>query len=182
VYRRCILLLSLAACQAKDAPPPVPRAIEARDGSGALVASLVPGRPCKVSIGLGGALAMDVTGPPLAAEVAGVHWTGDHRDNGTTLARAGAMVARVYGHDSTLSLFDPAGVPIVRLDERGGAVEVSDAGRRLLRHVTRKADAFTVDSPALTVTGTGDAELVALLVSPELQPELRMLAACERVL
>ena len=175
-------MLALAACQAKDAAPVAPRAIEARDASGAVVASLVPGKPCHVSIQAGGALAVEVAGPPLAADVAGVHWTGDHRDNGTTVARAGVAIARVYGHEATLSLFDPAGVPMLRVDEHAGAVDVSDAGRRLLRHVTPKGDALAVDSPALTVTGTRDAQLVALLVSPELAPELRMLAACERVL
>lgn len=155
------------------------RAIEARDGSGAIVASVVPGKPCHAKVG---ALEADVAGPPLAADIAGAHWTGDVRDNGTAIARAGAAVARVYGHDTTLSLFDPAGVPMLRVDQRAGAVEVADAGRRLLRRITQTGSAFAVDSPALTVTGTRDAELVALLVSPELQPELRMLAACERVL
>jgi len=173
------LLFALAACQAKDAAPPAPRVIEARDGSGAVVATLAPGKPCRAAIG---SLAIEVAGPALAADIAGAHWTGDHRDNGTTIARAGVAVARVYGHESTLSLFDPAGVPMLRVDAHGGAVDVSDAGRRLLRHVTPKGDALAVDSPALTVTGTRDAQLVALLVSPELAPELRMLAACERVL
>ena len=41
---------------------------------------------------------------------------------------------------------------------------------------------ITIDSPALTVTGTDDLVLAAILASPEVVPQVRMLAACERVL
>ena len=51
-----------------------------------------------------------------------------------------------------------------------------------VRRLTLAGDKITADDPAMTITGTSDLVLAALLSAPELLPEVRALAACQRVL
>jgi hypothetical protein len=166
VLIRVVVLFALASCQAKGEAPGAPQAIEVRDASGAVLASIVPGTPCSATIA---GAAVDLSG-----------WTADRRPNGTLIAHAGATVARVYGHDATLSVFDAHGVPLLRLDAHQGAVDVADGGRKLLRRAVMSGEVIVVDNPPATVTGTRDVELAALLASPELTAQVRALATCDR--
>jgi hypothetical protein len=175
VRRFAILAVQLfGACQG-SAPAAVapPVLVEARDGSGIVTAQLRPGHPCRASIG---PVELIVGGPPLVAQDGAVRWTGDDRGNGTTLLREGEVVARVVSVQGVLSVVDPTGVALIRI----GADAVSDASGRRLRSISAKPGAIAIDQ--LSVTGTRDAALAALLTAEELRPEVRMLAACERVL
>lgn len=175
--------LALGACQdpQREAPAPAPAAVQVRDGKGASVAELRPTRPCRATIG---GIELIVGGPPLLATYGTAKWTGTSDANGTTLARDGERVARVFpvGDPAKAAVLDMQGVALARIAVTGDKATVSDAASVPVRNLVRAGDAIKSDSPALTITGTDDLILAALLASPELQPEVRMLAACERVL
>jgi hypothetical protein len=48
--------------------------------------------------------------------------------------------------------------------------------------LTVRGDSIAIDRPQQTIRGTHDLVLAALIASQELEPEVRMLAACDRVL
>lgn len=180
---RSLLLVALAGCQGKHetpAPPP-PTPVEARDASGVLVAELRPLRPCRGAIG---PIELIVGGPPLVANVGGVQWTGAAAGNGTTLSRDGQAVARVFpvGDPVAVAVLDPQGVALARIAVTGQTATVSNAASVPVRNLRVDGDAIKSDDPALTVTGTKDLVLAGLLTAPELSPQVRILAACERVL
>jgi hypothetical protein len=182
VLARSLMYLALVGgCQTKgrDAPEPGPAVIEVRDDKGAVVASVRPGRPCRATIGT---TEMIVGGPPLVSQSTQSRWAGEDHGNGTTLVRDGVAVARLYDKDRDYDVFDPQGIALVRVVATEGAATVADAGSRLLRGVTSQAGALATDSPKLVVTGTRDVKLAAVLSAPELSPEVRALAACERLL
>lgn len=171
---RCFAVLAFTGCQSsppKEAPAPV--LVEARDGSGAVVAQLRPGHPCRATIGPSELI---IGGLPLIAQDGATRWSGDDRGNGTTVLRDGQIVARIVELSGVLSVVDPTGVAMVRI----GPDAISDAGGRRLRTIAQQGKGFTIGD--LAVTGTTDAVLAALLTAGELMPEVRMLAACERVL
>ena len=74
------------------------------------------------------------------------------------------------------------GIAQVRVAVTGDVAAVEDKASRPVRKLTRAGEQITSSDPALTITGTQDLVLAALLSAPELLPEVRMLAACERVL
>jgi hypothetical protein len=178
---RSLLLLALLACQGKKEPPPAPVAVQVRDTSGVLVAELRPLRPCRGSIG---PVDLIVGGPPLLANLGTTEWKGSTGDNGTTLIRDGQPVVRVFpvGDPNTVSVLDMHGVALARIAVSGALATVSDASGVPVRNVRREGDGVVIDAPALKITGTTDLVLAALLSAPELSPEVRVLAACERVL
>jgi hypothetical protein len=172
----------VAACQGpgrESADIPVAAPIQVRDGRNTVVAELRPGHPCRATIG---PIEMFIGGPPLIAQVGEVRWTGEARDNGTIVLRDGTAVARVLDRADQLGVYDPSGVPIVKISGRDGDAVVADASSRLVRHITPGQATLAIDTPPLIITGTKDARLAALLTASELSPELRMLAACNRVL
>ncbi len=174
MFIRCFAVLTLVACQgSKPEAAPAPVLVEARDGSGAVVAQVRPGHPCRASIGPQELL---IGGPPLVAQDGAVRWSGDDRGNGTTILRDGDIVARTVLLDGTFSVIDPTGIAMVRIS--GDAI--SDASGRRLRTIVTKPGAIEIET--LKITGTRDAVMAALLTATELRPEVRMLAACERVL
>ncbi len=178
----CLLLLVLGGCHgSKQPPPPEPAAVQVRDGSGVLVAELRPLRPCRGSIG---PVELIVGGPPLISNVGGTDWSGLTAANGTTLRRDGVPVARIFpvGDATTASVLDPHGVALARIAVTGKVAAVSNAAGVPVRNLRVDGDAIKTDQPALTITGTHDLVLAALLSAPELTPEVRVLAACERVL
>ena len=180
---RRLLLLTLAACQgSKEAPPPpAPVTIQVRDASGVLVAELRPLRPCRGTVG---PIELIVGGPPLVSNVGGTQWAGSAEQNGTTLSRDGQAVARVFpvGDPMNASVLDPRGVALARIAVTGKTATVSNAASVPVRNLRVDGDAIKTDDPALTITGTQDLVLAGLLSAPELSPEVRVLAACERVL
>lgn len=179
----CISIVALAACnggdkQAEQAPP---APIEVRDAQ-SLIAELLPIRPCRAKVGN---QEMIVGGPPILSQLGDVRWMGTTGSNGTTYAKDGQRVARLYplADANEASVLDTRGVALIRVMVTGQTAKVTDAATVPVRNVKKEANAITVDAPVpLTVTGTDDLVLAALLTAPELIPEVRMLAACERVL
>ncbi len=165
-----------AATPAKPAPPVV-----VKDASGATLAELTPIRPCRAAIG---PQEMIVGGPPLVSTLGTTKWTGSTEPNGTVLFRDEDRIARVYpvGDAKSGGVYDLEGVAKIRVKVNGSVAVVEDGGSIPLRKLTVAADQITSDPPTFTITGTDDLILAALLSAPELLPEVRMLAACERVL
>lgn len=184
---RVHVLVLLAGCkdpqqQGKAATPPPPATpVTVRDASGATVAELMPIRPCRATVG---PQELIVGGPPLVATLGTTKWTGSSEPNGTVLLRDAERIARVYpvGDAASGGVFDLEGVAKIRVKVNGSVATVEDGGSIPIRKLTRSDDKITSDSPAFTITGTDDLILAALLSAPELLPEVRMLAACERVL
>jgi hypothetical protein len=184
VLRCCLYVVAvLAGC--KDAPgkldPPAADPVVIRDDAGNVVAELQPTRPCRATIG---AAEMIVGGPPLVAPVGSTQWTGSTEPNGTVLHRDGERIARVYpvGDPSSAAVFDLKGIAQARIEVTGQTATVENGASVTVRRLRADGSTITTDDPALTVTGTSDLVLAALLSARELLPEVRMLAACERVL
>ena len=180
---RRLLFLTVLGCQGKpqDEPKPIPpAAIQVRDGTTA-IAELRPTRPCRGTVG---PVELIVGGPPLVATFGATQWTGASGASGTTLSRDREAIARVYpvGAPAGAAVLDMNGVALVRIQVDGTTATVSNAAGVPFRKLTAAGTVIASDSPALTITGTSDLVLAALLSAPELQPELRILAACERVL
>ncbi|CAN5664831.1 hypothetical protein BH11MYX1_BH11MYX1_44190 [soil metagenome] len=190
---RCLLLVPVipfwGGCQAKaDQPGPAsPALIELHDlqAGDKVVASVRPGRPCRATIG---PTEMIVGGPPLISQVGATRWSGRDGSNGTTLERDGDRVARIFPIDgTTVGVFDLQGVPVIHVQPSAAGATVSDASMRALRtltldHTPAGGTTIVSDHPPFRVSGTSDLVLASVLSAVELQPEVRMLAACERVL
>lgn len=183
---RCLLLVPLfGGCQAKaDLPAPAsPTLIELHDlhdGGDKVVATVRPGKPCRATIG---PTEMIVGGPPLISQVGETRWSGNDGSNGTTLERDGDRVARIFPtRGTTVGVFDLQGVPVIHVQPSAEGATVSDASMRALRTLTRTGTNIVSDPPPFRVSGTNDLVLASVLSAIELQPEVRMLAACERVL
>jgi hypothetical protein len=172
-YVSSILLVGGCRCGADRAPPPPPAAIEVRTAAGATTARVVPGRPCRAT---GGGTGLLVGGRPLVAQHGAARWAGEDAPNGTTLRKDGAVIARVYAGQ----LFDAEGLPILRVMEDGAIA--SRASVIVRRAVAVPAPANAVGIGDVTVTGTTDVVLAAMLAAPEVAPELRAMVACHLVL
>ena len=188
MYRSCLLALAaLAGCQDKssEAPKPVPKTpvadVQVLDGKGALVADLKQTRPCRATIG---PQELIVGGPPLVSTFGSTTWSGVSDVNGTTLTRNDERIARVFpvGDPASGAVFDLHGIAQTRVTVTGQIATVENGASATVRRLTLAGGKITSDNPALTITGTEDLILAALLSAPELLPEVRMLAACERVL
>ena len=193
--RRCVLALvtAFAGCQDKAGETaatgqaqPLPAAdIKVVDASGAIVAEMKATRPCRATVG---GQELIVGGPPLVSTLGSVTWNGVDEPNGTILKRGDERIARIYpvGDPASGAVFDLNGVAQVRVTVAGNGsgttATVEDRATVPVRTLTRTGTTITSNEPALTITGTQDLILAALLSAPELLPEVRMLAACERVL
>jgi hypothetical protein len=155
--------------------------IRVTDAQGSVLAELKQTRPCRATIGPQELL---IGGPPLVTTLGSTKWDGLDEPNGTILTRDGERIARIYpvGDAATGAVFDMHGIAQVRVAVAGDVASVEDKASRPVRKLTRAGDKITSSDPALTITGTQDLVLAALLSAPELLPEVRMLAACERVL
>ena len=179
---RSLLLLAVLGCQGKKAaPPPEPVGIQVRDASGVLVAELKPIRPCRGSVG---PVDLIVGGPPLVATYGGTQWAGSAAENGTVLMRDGEAVARIFpiGDPRSAAVLDMHGVALARITVTGQTASVINAATVPVRKLSVAGTEIKTDQPAFTITGTQDLVLAGLLSAPELSPEVRILAACERVL
>lgn len=152
-----------------------------KDAGGTTLAELKQIQPCRATIG---PAEMIVGGSPLTSTVGSTTWTGSEDTNGTTYVRNDERIARSFpvGDAATGAIFDLQGVAQVRISVTGDTATVENKASVPVRKLTRTAGVINVSDPALTVTGTDDLILAALLSAPELLPEVRMLAACERVL
>jgi len=181
--RSLLCLAGLAACQdKKEAPPPPEPVVQVRDTSGVLVAELRALRPCRGAVG---PVELIVGGPPLVATYGSTKWTGAAAANGTTLSRDGEPVARVFpvGEPNGTAVLDMRGVALARIAVTGKTAVVTNAATVPVRNLhVADGDTIKSDQPALTITGTQDLVLAGLLSAQELSPEVRVLAACERVL
>jgi hypothetical protein len=185
VVRRCIYVLAAIGCQGKSEVPPAPSGpapVVVQDRKGVTLAELRPGHPCRATIG---PVEMIIGGPPLVAQLGDAHWTGEDGSNGTTLERGTEPVARVFpvGDPTQVAVLDNEGVAMARIQVSGGDALVSNLRGQVVRRLhTKVGGKIAVDQPAATATGTNDLVLVALLTTAEIPPEVRMLAACQRVL
>jgi hypothetical protein len=167
-YPALALCFAASGCQGEGtskSPPPV-TAIEARDAANAVLASVVPGHPCRANVE--GAELL-VGGPQLIAQVGSDRWTGEDAENGTTLRKNDAIVARIHANQ----LFDQNGVPLIRVLDNGDIVDKANARVR-----TATVAGNTVHVGDITVSGTTSIPLAAFLTAREAQAEVRALAAC----
>jgi hypothetical protein len=171
VFSRSFISLALVACgQERSEPAPAPRAIEVRDARGEVTARVVPGHPCRATVE---GVELLVGGRPLIAQYGSARWTGEDAENGTTFKSDGKPVARIHARQ----LFDGEGIPILRVLPDGG---IANAANQVVRKATATPTGVTVGD--LTVTGTDDVVLAAMLGAREASPEVRALAACHFLL
>jgi hypothetical protein len=170
--RALAVVAPLVGCQGGGTPPapPQPTPIEARDASGTVVARVVPGHPCRAMVD---GVELLVGGRPLIAQHGADRWTGEDAENGTTLRKNDRPVARIHARQ----LFDAEGIPVIRVREDGQIVDKANAVAR-----TAVAATATVQIGDLTVTGTTDVVLAAMLTAREAIPEVRALGACHFLL
>jgi hypothetical protein len=114
-----------------------------------------------------------VGGRPLVAQVGETRWTGEDAANGTTLFENGHPAARIHANQ----LFDPDGVPLVRVMDNG---DIGNPAGQIVRKAVTAATKITIGD--VTVTGTSDVALAAMLTAPEVTAEIRALAACHYLL
>jgi hypothetical protein len=185
LYLSLLLVVGGCRCGAarQAAAPGGPPPIEVRDAAGAVSARVVPGRPCRATVE---GVELLVGGPPLVAQQGAARWSGEDGANGTTLSRDGAPAARVYARQ----LFDAEGLPILRVLEDGS---ITDRASAIVRRATVQPatplapPAVRIGPPrrpedGLTVTGTADVVLAAMLAAPEATPAVRAMVACHFLL
>jgi len=186
LFRSLYLMLpAVLGCQGKaDKPAPVqPTMIEVHEGT-QVVASVRTGRPCRATIG---PIELIVGGPPIISQSGDTKWSGETTAQaGTFYSHNDDRVARVFpvSDPQTGGVYDVNGVALIRIatSTAGDTATVTSSSSALLRTLAKHGESIVVDSPKLTVTGTSDLVLAALLSAPEIVPEVRMLASCERVL
>lgn len=170
----------LAGCPGQsqsDLPAAVPAGIEVRDAVGEVTARVVAGRPCRATVE---GVELQVGANPLVAMVGNVRWEGAESASGMTLTRNGARAAEVVTDASKVQVNDDKGIPVIRARLEGETAPVLDAASTTVR--TAKLSGTNVTIGDMTVTGTQDLLLAALLTAHEIGPEVRALAACHRLL
>jgi hypothetical protein len=185
VFLRSLTFLAVTSvfgCGGRVEPPaPAPIiSIEVRDAT-SVVATIRPDRPCRASVG---PIELIVGKDPFVAALGETEWTGERGSAGIFLLENGRKVARVFPETdaTTATVFGQTGEPLVHVDAKPASATITDGVGRLLRTLTLKGDSITIDKPQQTITGTRDLVLAGLIASQELEPEVRMLAACDRVL
>jgi hypothetical protein len=181
----CAVALA-AGCRDRSPDAPPPQTVIEVSAYGTPTMRIVPGHPCRATIE---GIEMIVGGRPLVSQLANVRWTGDDAANGTTLRVDGSPVARLYPSDdpAKMTVFDPAGVPMIQAFAEGKGASVSDHQSQVVRKVDATPTGFAIRDiysvpPMATAKGTTDAVLVAIVTSPELTRQVRALAACSRLL
>ena len=181
VVIRMLSSCALVACQSQASPPvAVAPSIEVRDGQGGLIGELRASHPCRTRIG---PIEMQVGGPPLVSQLGSTRLTGSAVANhGTALASDGQVLVRVVpsADAQAIDVLDPSNAPLLHVESDGTGATVRSAARDVLHRIALRGDELVFDGGAQTVRGTHDAVLAALLVTPELLPEVRMLVACDR--
>jgi hypothetical protein len=174
-YLSPLLLGLVGGCRCgadRPEPPPPPPAIEVRDAAGAVTARVVPGHPCRATVE---GVELLVGGRPLVAQQGEVRWTGEDAANGTTLKKNAEPVARVYARQ----LFGADGVPFLRVLEDGA---IADRAGAIVRRAATAPAGGAVTIGGVTVSGTTDVVLAAMLAAPEVPPDVRAMVACHFLL
>jgi hypothetical protein len=182
VFLRSLSLVAALGCQSRAEPPaPAPVVLVEVHDATSVVATVRPDRPCRATVG---PIELIVGKTPFVAELGDTHWTGERGAAGMFFLENGTKVARVApdGDPAAATVFDPTGAPVVVIAATATAATVSDGTGRVLRTLTKRGLVIAVSQPVQTVTGTSDLVLAALITAQELEPEIRMLAACDRVL
>jgi len=96
------------------------------------------------------------------------------------LTRDGDRAARIVVDGTRLQILDDRGIAVIRLRADADTATVLDGANTTVRTAKRSATSITVGD--MTVTGTQDLLLAALLTAHEIGPEVRALAACHRLL
>lgn len=184
---RVLLALALVAgCQDTSARTggrevaPASPAIEVHAADGTVTARIVAGHPCRATVD---GVDVQIGGRPLVMMVGATRWSGTDDTNGTTLRRDDTQVARIYPADISpdqVAVFDPQGIALVRVARQGETASVASGAGAVLRTVHKAPNGFRVGD--MTVTGTNDLLLAAVLSAPEVGSEVRALAACHRLL
>jgi hypothetical protein len=173
----------VAGCQGRSSTedlPAAPPAIEVHDAKGAVTARVVPGHPCRATVD---GVELLVGGRPLVAQVGEIRWAGVDDASGTVLEKDGVAVARIFPADVTPGAVDvigPDGIALLRVKVDGDSAPVVGASGAVERVAKRTPKGISVGD--VTVTGTDDLLLAALLTAPEAGAEVRGLAACHRLL
>jgi hypothetical protein len=170
----------LAGCPGQstsDLPAAVPAGIEVRDALGEVTARVVAGRPCRAMVE---GVDLQVGANPLVAMVGNTRWDGVDTATGTTLTKNGVRAAEIVSDSGKLQINDDKGIPVIRARIDGDSVPVLDAANTNVRTAKRSGTSVTIGD--MTVTGTQDLLLAALLTAHEIGPEVRALAACHRLL
>jgi hypothetical protein len=152
--------------------------IEARAG-GAIIARIVAGYPCRAEVEGDELL---IGSEPLVAQVGSSRWSGDAAADpvaapGTTLRKNGEPIVRIRDtQDTGIEVFDPHGAAILQISGDGA---FANARGEVLRRAEPAAPAIKIGDSL--VTGTNDLALAVLITAPELNSEVRALAACHRL-
>ncbi len=147
--------------------------------AGKSIARVIPGHPCRATIG---DIELLVGGPPLVATLGDAKWTTETASNGTTFKKNDEPVARIHANQ----LFDAQGIPVVKVTEGGS---IANGPGRVVRKATvvpgyaPKVEIKTMtNAEEAVVTNTDDLVLAALLSAPEADPTIRGLVACHLLL
>lgn len=171
------LVAGCSGRSASDSPALVPVAVEVRDALGEVTARVLAGRPCRAMVE---GIDLQIGAEPLVTMVGLVRWAGVDEDGGTTLTRDGVRAAKIVVDGAKINILDDRGIPVIRLRTEGDTATVLDAANTTVRTAVRSATSIAVGD--MTVTGTQDLLLAALLTAHEIGPEVRALAACHRLL
>jgi hypothetical protein len=178
LFIRCCLAALVVACHGTSAPPPAEvhsaSPIEL-DEDGKVVARVVPGHPCRATVA---GVELLVGGPPLIAQYGDTKWTAETKSNGTTFLANDRAVARIHANQ----LFDPQGIPLIKVLDDGGIVNGPGRLVRRAKVATQPVPRVVIEDLAThhesSVTGTQDIALAGLLAAPEASAEVRALTAC----
>jgi hypothetical protein len=168
-----------AAPSAPEAPKK-PEVVTLKDATGKVVSRVAPSTPCEVTIE---GLSLDVD-QRLAADNGPIKYTSAVANGELTLLKDGQAFARIgEPNPNELALFDDQGVAAIRVAVSGGDAIVRDQAGSPVRELRRSGTSIIISSSAgdMTVTGTSDLLLAAVLTATEASPEVRALAACHRM-
>ena len=140
-----------------------------------------PDRPCRAAVG---PIELIVGKDPFIAELGETEWTGERGSAGMFFLENGRKIARVFPENDPrqATIFGQTGEPVVHIEAAGSNVTITDGSGRVLRTLTLMTSSIAVDKPHEMITGTRDVVLAGMIAAQELEPEVRMLAACDRVL
>ena len=170
----------LAGCPGQssaDSPAAPSAGVEVRDATGEITARVVAARPCRAMVE---GIDVQVGANPLVTMVGNVRWDGVEDGTKVTLTRNGVRAADLVTDGNRIQVLDDHGFAVIRTKLEDDTAPVFDAANTNVRTAKRSGTNVTIGD--MTVTGTQDLLLAALLTAHEIGPEVRALAACHRLL